>query len=186
MSYNLVMYNFAVAQIFGVIGIVFSVLSMQMKTKRSIMLMLLGLNLASALNFLFLDSISGSLVSFFAVFETLLNYYFDSHNKKIPIFIIVFYIVVNIALGVSTFAGWIDILPIICALIYCATICVKREATIRKLMFGNQLIWLVYDITVQAYLFGVSNVLTMISIIISMIRFKDFKKVKTTKKALKR
>ena len=28
------MYNFALAQIFGVIGIIFSVLSMQMKTKK--------------------------------------------------------------------------------------------------------------------------------------------------------
>ena len=46
---------FVIAQIFGVIGIVFSVLSMQMKTKNNIMLMLLGLNLASALNFYFLE-----------------------------------------------------------------------------------------------------------------------------------
>ena len=36
------MNNFVVAQIFGVIGIVFSVLSMQMNTKKNIMIMLLG------------------------------------------------------------------------------------------------------------------------------------------------
>jgi len=176
------MYNFVVAQIFGVIGIILSVLSMQMKTKKNIMLMLLGLNLASALNFLFLDSFSGSLVCFFAVFETLINYLFDSRKKKVPIAVIVFYVIVNIALGVSTFTGWIDVLPIICALLYCATVCVKQEPTIRKLMFGNQTIWLIYDLIVKAYFFGVSNVLTLISIIVSMVRFGDFKKQKVQKK----
>ena len=87
--------NFIIAQIFGVIGIIFSVLSMQMKTKKNIMIMLLCLNLASALNFLFLNSISGSLVCFFAVFETFLNYLFDSKNKKVPIYVIAFYVPIN-------------------------------------------------------------------------------------------
>ena len=48
------MYNFLVAQIFGVLGIIFSVLSMQMKAKKNIMIMLLFLNLSSALNFLYI------------------------------------------------------------------------------------------------------------------------------------
>ena len=75
------MYNFVIAQIFGIIGIIFSVLSMQMKTKKNIMLMLLGLNLASALNFLFLDSFSGSLICFFAVIETFINYLWKKFSK---------------------------------------------------------------------------------------------------------
>ena len=77
------MSRFVIAQIFGVLGIIFSVLSMQMKTKKNIMIVLLLLNLASALNFLFLDSISGSLVCFFAVAETFINYMFDKNNKKV-------------------------------------------------------------------------------------------------------
>ena len=95
------MYNFTVAQIFGVIGILFSVLSMQMKTKRNIMIMLLCLNLASALNFLFLNSISGSLVCFFAVIETFVNYLYDSKNKKVSLYIIVFYFIVNFILFID-------------------------------------------------------------------------------------
>lgn len=169
------MYNFVLAQIFGVIGIIFSVLSMQMKTKRNIMIMLFGLNLASALNFLFLDSFSGSLVCFFAVLETFINYLFDSKNKKVPIYIIAIYVVVNLILGFSTYKGILDLIPIVCALLFCATVCTKKESTIRKLMFGNQSLWLVYDIIVKAYMFSISNVLTLISIIISYFRY-DYKK----------
>ena len=44
-------------------------------------------------------------------------------------------------------------------------------------MFSNQLLWLVYDIIVKAYVFSISNVLTLISIVIAYFRF-DFKEEK--------
>lgn len=175
------MYNFIIAQIFGIAGIIFNVLSMQMKTKKNIMLMFIGLNISSALSLLFLNSLSGTLICFFAVLETIINYRFDSHKKKIPISIIIFYIIINIILGLSAFVTWVDILPIICAIIYCITIYTKRESTIRKFTFANQIVWLVYDVIVGAYLFGVSSILTIFSAITSMIRFGDFKKRKTKK-----
>jgi len=169
------MYNFVVAQIFGVLGIIFSVLSMQMKTKKNIMIMLLCLNLSSALNFLFLDSISGSLVCFFAVLETIINYLYDSKNKKVSPYIIVFYVIVNLIIGFSTYSGLLDLIPIICALLFVATVCTNKESMIRKIMFSNQTLWLVYDIIVKAYMFSISNILTLISIIIAYYRF-DYKK----------
>ena len=146
-----------------------------MKTKRNIMIMLLCLNLASALNFLFLNSISGSLVCFFAVIETFINYLYDSKNKRVPLYIILFYVVVNLILGISSYNSLLDIIPIVCALLFCATVCTKNESNIRKLMFGNQSFWLVYDIIVKAYMFSISNVLTLISIIIAFYRC-DYKK----------
>ena len=169
------MNNFVIAQIFGVLGIIFSVLSMQMNTKKRIMIMLLCLNLASALNFLFLNSLSGALVCFFGVIETFVNYLFDSKGKKVPLYVIAIYVVVNLALGISSYHGPLDILPIVCALLYCATVCTKKESNIRKIMFANQSIWLIYDIIVKAYMFSISNILTLISIIISYFRY-DYKK----------
>lgn len=169
--------NFLIAQLFGVMGIIFSVLSMQMKTKKNIMLMLLALNLASALNFLFLGSVSGSLISFFAVLETVINYLFDRKDKRVPIYIIGIYVIVNIALGLISYKVLIDVVPIICALLFCASICTRKESNIRKIMFLNQISWFVYDINSKAYMFAISNVLTMISIIISIVRY-DLKKQK--------
>ena len=69
----------------------------------------------------------------------------------------------------------LDIVPVICALLFCATVCTKKEANIRKIMFANQSTWLVYDLIVKAYMFGISNVLTLISIIIAFFRY-DYKK----------
>jgi len=44
-------------------------------------------------------------------------------------------------------------------------------------MFGNQSLWLFYDIKSKAYMFAISNVLTLISIIVSIVRY-DIKKQK--------
>ena len=166
---------FILAQVFGVLGIVFSVLSMQMKTKKNIMIMLLLLSLASALNFLFLNSMSGCLICFFAVIETLINYQFDSRNKRVPLYIIAIYVIINIILGIYSYHGLLDIIPIVCALLFCATVCTSKESNIRKIMFSNQSLWLIYDLIVKAYMFSISNILTLISIIISYFRF-DYKK----------
>lgn len=165
------MSNFLIAQIFGVFGIVFSVLSMQMKTKKKIMIMLFCLNLASALNFLFLDSLSGSYICFFAMIETVINYFYDTKNKKVPLLIVILYIIINIALGLLGYNTILDLIPIACALLYCATVCTKRESNIRKLMLGNQTLWLVYDIVNKAYMFSISNILTIISTGIAIYRF---------------
>ncbi len=174
------MYNFFLSQVFGITGIIFSVLSMQMKTKKNIMLMFLGLNLSSALCFLFLESYSGSLVCFFGIIETVINYIYDSKNKTVPLYVVAIYIIVNICLGLSTYHSLLDIIPIACALLYCATVCTKKESVIRKLMFGNQSLWLVYDIIVKAYMFSISNILTLISIIIAYFRY-DYKGKKIKK-----
>lgn len=77
----------------------------------------------------------------------------------------------NIILGALTFTGLIDILPIVCAIIFCITILAKKEQNIRKLMIVNQILWLIFDIIVGAYFFVISNVLTIISTGIAIYRF---------------
>ena len=65
--------NFVVAQIFGILGIIASVLSMQFKKRKHILIVLLLLNLFSALNFVFLGSLSSAYVCFFAIIEMIIN-----------------------------------------------------------------------------------------------------------------
>lgn len=169
------MNNFMIAQFFGVLGIIFGVTSMQMKTKKNIMILLICLNLSSGLTFVFLDSLSGSLISFFAVFETLINYLFDAKDKKIPVYLIGFYIIVNIALGLWGFKSLKDVLPIIGSSIYCLSISVKKESTLRKFSLAFTSVWLTYDLSSKAYMFSISSMLTLLSIIIAIYRF-DLKK----------
>ena len=167
--------NFVIAQIFGVLGVIASVCSMQFKKRRQIFVALLLLNLFSALNFVFLGTFSSAYVCFFAVAEMLINHLFERKNKPVPKVVVGIYIIVNILLGVISFMGPLDVIPIVCALIFCATLLTKNEQNIRKLMLLNQALWLVYDLTVGAYFFAVSNVLTIISTAIALYRFSKKK-----------
>lgn len=163
--------NFIIAQVFGVLGVIASVCSMQFKKRKTIFVALLLLNLFAALNFVFLGNFPPAYICFFAVLEMVINYLFERKKKPVPKIIIGIYIIVNILLGAISFAGPLDLIPIFCALIFCATLLTKKEQNIRKLTVLNQVLWLIFDITAMAYFFAVSNVLTIISTTIALYRF---------------
>lgn len=165
--------NFIIAQVFGILGIIASVCSMQFKNRKHIFLALLLLNLFSALNFVFLGTFASAYICFFAILEMLINHLFERKNKPVPVYIVAIYIAVNIALGALSFSGWLDLIPIVCALIFCATLLTKKEQNIRKLMIGNQTLWLGFDLAVGAYMFSISNVLTIISTAIALYRYRQ-------------
>lgn len=146
-----------------------------LKKRKQILIALFLLNLFSALNFVFLGSMSSAYVCFFAEIEMLINYGFEVKKKDVPKWVIGIYIIINILLGMISYKGLLDILPIACAIIYCCTILTKKEANIRKLMLANQGTWLVFDIIVKAYTFSISNILTIISTLIAMYKY-DYKK----------
>ena len=171
--------NFIIAQIFGTLGIITSVISMQFKKRQAIFLALLFLMIFSILNFVFLDEFSGTYISLFAILEMVINYILEKKNKPIPKPLIVFYVIANIVIGALTFRSFIDIFPIIAALIFCFTLLTKNEQTIRKEMFLNQTAWLIYDFYIGAYAFAISNILTLISITIAIFRFSKKKSKKS-------
>ncbi len=169
------MNNFVVAQIFGVLGIIAGIMSMQFKNRKQILIALFLLNLFCALNFVFLNNLTSACICFFANIEMIINYCFEVRKKDVPKWIIGIYIIINIILGMLTFKNIIDIFPIICAILYCGTILTKNESNIRKLMFSNQALWLIFDFIVGAYASVVNAILTIISVVIAMVRY-DFKK----------
>ena len=173
--------NFIIAQIFGVLGIITSVVSMHFRKRRTIFLALLLLTVFSILNYVFLGEFSGAYISLFAILEMGVNFLFERKKKSVPKPIIAFYIVANIAIGALTFKGLVDVFPIIAALIFCFTLLTRDEQNIRKEMFCNQVCWLIYDFSVGAYAFGVSNILTLVSTAIAIYRFSKKNKVKKGK-----
>ena len=169
------MSSFVIAQIFGVLGIISGILSMQFKKRKHILIALFLLNLFCGLNFLFLNNLTSTYICFFADIEMLVNYSFEVRKREVPKFVVGIYIIVNVFLGMLVFKGIIDFIPIICAILYCATVLTKKESNIRKLMFCNQSLWLIFDFIIGAYASCINALLTLISIVIGMIRY-DYKK----------
>ena len=172
---------FIVAQFFGILVIIANVLSMQMKNKKQIILMFILANLFSAINFILLQSYSGAVICFFAIIQTFINKIFENKQQQVPKIIIGIYIVISIILGVITFNNIIDILPIICSILYTLTIIQEKEKNIRRISLVNIILWIIYDIVCQAYTATISDLLMTISTIIGMYRF-DRKTIETKNK----
>ena len=146
---------------------------MQFKRRKQILIALLALNLFSALNFIFLNSFSSAYISLFAILEMLINYAFEKRKQEVPKLLVAAYFVINIILGTLTFSGPLDVLPIVCAILFCITILLKNEQNIRYTMLANQVLWLLFDVAVGAYMFAISNVLTIVSTSIAIFRYRN-------------
>jgi len=175
--------NFIIAQIFGALSMASSIISMQFKKRKNILIALLCLNLFAALNMVFLNSLSAAYITFFAILEMIINYLFERKGKDVPKSVVAIYIICNIIIGAFTFTGPLDIIPILAAIIFCFTILTKNEQNIRKLMFTNQCLWLVFDICVGAYALVCSNILTLISTAIAYYRYSKTAKKSSRKKS---
>ncbi len=168
---------FVTAQIFGILVIIANVLAMQMKNKKQIILMFILANLFSAINFVLLQSYSGATICIFAIVQTFINKFFENKNKQVPKIVIAIYIIISIILGAITFKASIDIVPIICSILYTLTIIQDKEKNIRIISLVNILLWILYDTVCQAYTAAISDSLMTISTIIGIYRF-DYKKGK--------
>lgn len=85
------------------------------------------------------------------------------------------FIIISIVLGMFTFNGIIDILPIVCSILYSLIIVQNKERIIRILSLINIMLWLIYDLYFMAYVAAISDILVVASTLIGMYRF-DFKK----------
>ncbi len=166
---------FIVAQLFGILVIIANVLSMQMKSKKQIIFMFILANLFSAINFILLQSYSGAIICFFAIIQTFINKIFERKEQNIPKIVILIYVIISIILGTITFNTIIDILPIICSILYTITIIQNKEKNIRRISLVNIILLIVYDIVCQAYTAAISDSLMTISTLVGMYRL-DYKK----------
>ena len=168
---------FIAAQFFGILVIIANVISMQMKKKKQIIFMFILANSFSSINFILLQSYSGSIICFFTIIQTFINKSFENKKQQVPKILILIYIIVSIILGVITFNHIIDVLPIICSILYTITIIQDKEKNIRIISLVNIILWIIYDLVCQAYTAAISDLLMTISTIIGMYRF-DYEKNK--------
>lgn len=169
------MLNFYIAQFFGVLVLIANILAMQMKNKKQIIFLLILANLFSAISFLLLESYSGALICGFAIIQTLVNKIYERKESKVPRAIIGIYIFVSIILGGITYTNYIDILPIMCSILYTMILLQEKERNIRKFTLVNITLWVVYDIAIKAYIGSLSDILVVISTLVGIYRFDVLK-----------
>lgn len=169
--------KFIIAQILGVIGPVLKIIGIQFKDKNKILLMFVLVNLTIGIELILLKAYAGAIVCLIAVVQTFINYIYNKKNQKLPKFYIPIYIVVSLIAGIYTYEEPMDVLAIICAMLYIASICQVKERNIRIVSLINMSIWIVYNFYFKAYTDGIFKIGFVISNLIAIYKY-DIKRIK--------
>jgi len=167
---------FITSQIFGTLGAIFNVISMQAKTKRNILIGVLTASMCGSVSFMFLGAYGGAAICAVSVAESAINAWYTAKGKKLPVPMIISFFAAAILVGIVTFNNAYDILPALASVLFVTSITRNRERDIRILLFLVGLTWVVYGLLTGAYSIVAANLMLMTSIIVAMVRIERAQK----------
>ena len=156
---------FILAQIFALVACGLNVISMQCKKRKQILFYLIIGNIIGAVGLIFLKAYAGALIQFVFGLETFVNYMLEIKGKKNTPLLVAFYILLSIIVSIITFNSWIDIIPLISAILHTITIIQEKEKSIRYINLSSLVLWIPYYIAFSAW----ANLATCLCIVVSNI-----------------
>ena len=159
-------------QILSVIGMVLTIVSFQMKTRKQIILMQTAGSVFFLLSYLLLESWSAVYLNVVFLIRNIV-FYFGKDNKwaEHKVWLVVLLCAV-VAAGSIGFHAWLDILPIVGSIFGTIAMYMKNENMLRLLKLGDSPCWLIYNCTVPSTGGIICEVLNIISIIVGLVRYK--------------
>lgn len=171
------------AQIVGLAGIVFSLLSFQFKTRRNILLSQTTASLLFSLQLFMVGAITGGCLDLISFVRSLI---FMNNQKKwasSPLWLYGF-LAVMIATGVFTWENTWSLLPIFGSLLSTLALWMKKELHIRLISLAVGPCWLIYNLVMGAYTGAFNELLAMGSILLGLWRHNRKQKKKVSQEAL--
>ncbi len=159
----------SIAQIIGVLGLVCSLLSFQMKRRKWIMAFQIIASLSFSTQLFLLGAITGGCVDMISFIRTVI---FSQNGKKwasSPVWLYVF-IGIMIVAGLFTWKDAWDILPIAGSVLSTIALWMKSEKKIRLVSLAVGPCWLIYNLKKGAWSGALNEVLAMASIVIGLLR----------------
>ncbi len=133
------------------------------KKMKTILLFNFTGNFLVGISYLLTGSNSGAAICAVACGQVLVNYIFDTKEKKVPIWLIIIYAVAFLAVNLLSFAAWYDVLSLIAAMLFVISVAQSNSKHYRVLYFLNSAVWIFYDFLAGAY----GNLITHIVLLIA-------------------
>lgn len=163
-------------RIFGLLGLILSVIPFQFKKHKHIVLCKMASSLAFSTQYFLIgpEAYTGAWMDLISALRNYLFYKFvDKKISTLPVILV--FLVLVLVLGVYSWAGWITILALIPKLLTTVSYGLKNERMLRLVTLPSCLFWIAYNCFVGSYEAAVSDFLTFASILIAIYRY-DIKK----------
>ena len=163
-------------QIIGICAVATFLLSYQQKKRSGIIILNIISRCLYIIQYLLLGAISGAVLDVLgAVSSTIASKKYNSFIKKYLKAVFIATNALLIAAGVTIAVinrSLLDILPLIGVLLHTGAFWLSDERIIRRVSLAGSPFWLVYNTASRAYGSALGDILTMVSIVIAMIKFR--------------
>lgn len=166
-----------ISYIFSIAGLLSMIIASLLKGKsmREILVFVFLGNAFVATSYLFSNTPNGAISCYIGAVQTIINYFFGSRNKKLPVWLIALYaasfIIFNLIVGV----GYLKYVAIIACLTFIMGIGQKSGKNYRTWSIINLALWSLYDILSHSYAPLVTHAIQIFSNITGMV-IHDLKK----------
>ena len=163
--------NFIVSQILGIIALILMCIGYFVKNKSQFLIIQIIANVFYATSYLFLGVFSAGIITLISIIRCVLIYFNDKKDLKIDKFIIPFFIVAYIVVGVIFWKSPFDIIPIITASLFTISFCIKNLKVMRYILLFPNCILVVFGICTMAYSVALLDFVETIVLVVAIIKF---------------
>ena len=179
-----------VAQVFGIIGMIFNLLVFQQKTHRGVTLCQFFAAAAFCANYLMLGAFVGGILNLVGALRAAVFYYKDKTRAN-SIFWLIFFILAFASSYPLTFFAFgtkptvgnliIEVLPVVAMIIITISLRLGSAKAVRFMGLFSSPMWLTYNFFSGSIGAIASEILNLISMVVGIIRF-DIKREKKNEK----
>ncbi|MBO5052128.1 MAG: YgjV family protein [Clostridia bacterium] len=167
----------AVPQVLGILAVATFLLSYQQKRRGSIILLNVISRLLYILQYVLLGALSGAVLDILGALASVLAAkksapFFAKHGRALILSVNAVIVVV----GLLLYEGWLSLLPIAGVLLHTGAFWLDEEKKIRRLSLLGSPFWFVYNFASCAYGSALGDLLTMLSILLAMARYRKDQK----------
>lgn len=163
---------FYIAQLFGIIALLILIMSFQKNKKDTLLKYQIFSSLLFALQYLFLNAISGCLMNLMTVVRNLI---YKKFKDKIPIVYLILIIICMIILSLIFYKGIISLFPTLAVILYSIALWQTNLTITRVTEVISCSLFIIYNVQVLAISGLLSTIIEMLSVIIAIYKF-DIKK----------
>lgn len=165
-----------IPQIVGLLAVVTFLLSYQQKKRRGIIIFNTVSRALYILQYILLGAYSGALLDVLGALSSIVatkkeTPFIKKHFKAVLIGINA----VIVVAGLLIYKTPLDLLPILGVVLHTGAFWIDDEKIIRRVSLAGSPFWFIYNLLSRAYFSALGDILTMVSIIIAMIRYRNKK-----------
>ncbi len=162
-----------IAQVVGILAVATFLLSYQQKKRRNIILFNVTSRILYIIQYFLLGAFSGAVLDILGAAVSVI-----AEKKDMPIIkkhltaVIIGANLLIVAVGLLLYEDVYSLLPIAGVLLHTGAFWMSNEKVIRRISLAGSPFWFVYNFKSQAYGSAVGDILTMVSIVIAMIKYR--------------